>query len=316
MEKLLLEGKLAGKELTNSQKKMLKEEKKYTYKEAPKEVHKHIAPELAESYQDLIENKIHENCGYCFCCLYQFCKSFHPRIEKEGFLLGWILFMILYIDFKRYVKNDNCIILFIDFLSKERKEKLQKRPYRFRWKVINKIMFSITGEIKYIDNFLSDKERNRIYKKGSRYLKIVADAVDLKIKTDARIDRLKELSQIYNMPTRQMTEVRTRVGYDANLVKRIHAYIIECYQKGLNPISTRKLLRRFSNKKKGDLFPCLFFLKRIGEILIFKKNRRDKLVLYLGDGKSLRDVLEDTQIDYGLIFDFKNFFKDFIKNSF
>lgn len=285
LERLILERKLK-RELTKEEGRILGEGGvPYEYKEGPKEVRSKIAPDLSETYKDLEDNKIQED--YSPSNLYRIYRLTHnnSRIRKDGFFFGWLLFLILYVQFKKEIGKDILLLDLLLFLTEEFKKKRGKRAFKYNWEASNYLMFLITNKktIKYPFTQYSPKERNGIYKTGTKYIQIVVEAYKVKIRLDVYLERIKKVEEACNRNTRHMIKFRLRYGYDRNLSKRIHSFIMQ-----EKKVSQHKLVKRYSNKRLEDIYSCLWFLERIKEVFCDMNNNE---FYYIGKGKALEEAL-------------------------
>jgi len=331
IERLLKAGELTGKELSRDQKEALKKGGiLYEYIKDPREIQtQKDFEELRELYEDLKNDEEHE--GSCFCpsCLYQISsKIIKRKINKDNFFFGFLLLIIIYSDFVKAIKEilkldeqkENIIFMqaFLYFIFGELKKKDCRKRFRHNWEAINYLMFSVeeNGMVKYPFSLCSSKERNRIYKIGSRYLGIVAEALEVKIKVNEYMYALKNTEEkIKNFEnSRAGIKVLSKFGYDINLTRRIHSYIMKYCQEERNPMRLRNLERRFSKKRIKDILPCLWFLERHGEIFC-DMSSNSKKVYYLGDGKNLEEALPADVSSFTFPEKFKKLFKDALADT-
>jgi len=309
LERLILERKLK-RELTKEEGRILRERGvSCEYKEAPKEVRPQLASELSETYQDLEDNKIQED--YSPSGLYRIYRLTHKnsRIRKDGFFFGWLLFLILYVEFKKEIGKDILLLDLLFFLTEEFKKKRGKRAFKYNWEGANYLMFLITNKktIKYPFTQYSPKERNGIYKTGTKYIQIVVEAYKVKIWLDDCLERIKKVEDALNSNTRHMIRLRHRYGYDRNLMIRIHSFI-----KQEKKVTQHNLIKRYSNKRLEDIYSCLGFLERQREVFCDMNNNE---FYYIGNGKDLEEALPFEVSSFIFPERFKKLLKDLVADT-
>jgi len=127
---------------------------------------------------------------------------------------------------------------------------------------------------------------------------------------------LKKLEKYLNNNRNSRSAIKAEIlwGYNADLTKKIYSFLSDRYYIE-GKISTRiRDVLRYTNKCSEDVFPCLFFLERMGLILVVMKNKIYKRIYFLRKGKNLKDALPPL-INYNSIFDTQEFLKEFLSKS-
>lgn len=284
--------------LTADQLDLLKKRGMYTYKGLPKKAPLLLPPEeLGQLYQDLKDDKTHEDYCYCPSCLYQFYKLTHKncRVRKEKFFFGWILFIILTSEVKKnireeyplLIKEEYFLLWWLYYLTAIFKVKIVKRPFKYNWDVACDLMFKIMGneienDTKYLYKYYSNEKRNQIYKIGSKYIKIVIEAFYENVKNDIYFNHPR-IKGKYWFDIR-FASIKKYFESEWLLTIKIHTHL-----KKVKKSTLRKLERKY-NKKLKDLIPCLMFLKNKGEIFWNVENK-SKEIFYIGkNGKKIDKV--------------------------
>ena len=222
-----------------------------------------ILEAVKKIFQDFKNGKTSKNCNYWPSDLWQFLEKYLRHIKvrkKEYFFFGWLLIQTA--EFKK----ENC-----------------KKPIKLNWRIACDLMARITGDMKYLDDYDSTSKRKTIYRNGLRYIRIVRETYQMKIRFDDHLERLKKVEEALNSNTRPMIKFRLRYGYDSNLLIRIHSFIMQ-----EKKVTQHDLVKRYSNKKLEDIYKCLGFLERWREIFCDMNNNE---FYYIGEGKALEEAL-------------------------
>ena len=187
------------------------------------------------------------------------------------------------------------------------KEKNYKKPIKLNWRIACDLMARVTGDMKYLDDYDSTSKRKTIYRNGLRYIRIVREAYQIKIRVDAYLEGIKKAAAAYNRNTRAMIRLRHRYGYDKNLLIRIHSFI-----KQEKKVTQHDLVRRYSNKKLEDIYSCLGFLERWREIFCDMNNNE---FYYIGEGKALEEALPADVSSFIFPEKFKKLLKDALADA-
>ena len=247
-----------------------------------------ILENVKKIYQDFKNGKTSKDRNYWPSDLWQFYKKYPRRKKvrnKDYFFFGWLLIQTA--EFKK----KNC-----------------KKPIKHNWRAACDLMARVTGNDKYLDDYDSTSKRKTIYRDGLRYIRIVREAYQIKIRVDAYLEGIKKAAEAYNRNTQAMIRLRHRYGYDLNLTMRIHLYL-----KEKKVVKTRDI-ERFFNKTREDTYPCLGFLERWGEIFCDMR-RKNKKIYYIGNGKDLEEALPADVSSFIFPEKFKKLFKDALADT-
>lgn len=296
IEKIIAE----GKELTEEQKKLLKERGIFEEKKAPKEtplpdpeiekalkkinpikiyintstgklefleemsveeykeIKRRYVKKLIKIYEYLKEGKTHG--VYCLCplCLFQFHKLTHKnsKIREENFLLGLLL------------------ILNAKFI-----EKNGKKIPKHNWKLVNDLMFQITGNTKYFEDYCSYEERNKKYKVGSRYRKIFLKAYSEKKRLIYSTSKHGQNVGTLIYSKAYLQAVKKTIEMDGKLRNTIFNYI-----KKNEKITLRQLERRFPKLRVKDL---VYYLDIFRDEGVIQWNQHQKYIYSTGKDKQI-----------------------------
>ena len=253
---------------TTNQLDILKKRGMYTYKGLPEKAPLLLPPEeLEQLFQDLKDDKTHEDYCYCPSCLYQFYKLTHKncKVRKENFFFGWLLFIILSSEIKKNIREEYPLLIkekyfllwWLNYLAAIFKKKIIKRPFKYNWNVACDLMFKIMGneiknDTKYLYKHLLNEKRNQIYKIGSKHIKIIIEAFYESVKNDIHFNHPR-IKGKYWFDIRSAA-IKKYFESEWLLTKKIHSHL-----KQVKKSTLRKLERRY-NKKLKDLIPCLMFL--------------------------------------------------------
>lgn len=247
-----------------------------------------ILEAVKKIFQDFKNGKTSKNRNYWPSDLWQFLEKYLRHIKvrkKEYFFFGWLLIQ-----------------------TAEFKEKNYKKPIKLNWRIVCDLMARVTGDMKYLDDYDSTSKRKTIYRNGLRYIRIVREAYQIKIRVDAYLEGIKKAAAAYNRNTRAMIRLRHRYGYDLNLTMRIHLYL-----KEKKVVKTRDIERLF-NKTREDTYPCLGFLERWGEIFCDMR-RKKKKIYYIGNEEDLEEALPADVSSFIFPEKFKKLSKDALADT-
>jgi len=246
-----------------------------------------IVEAVKKTYKDFKDGKTSKDCNYWPSDLWQFLEKYLRHIKvrkKEYFFFGWLLIQTA--EFKK----ENC-----------------KKPIKLNWRIACDLMARITGDMKYLDDYDSTSKRKTIYRNGLRYIRIVRETYQMKIRFDDHLERLKKVEEALNSNTRPMIKFRLRCGYDLNLLIRIHSFIMQ-----EKKVTQHDLVKRYSNKKLEDIYKCLGFLERWREIFCDMNNNE---FYYIGEGKALEEALPFEVSSFIFPERFKKLLKDLVADT-
>ncbi len=246
-----------------------------------------IVEAVKKTYKDFKNGKTSKDRNYWPSDLWQFYKKYPRRKKvrnKDYFFFGWLLIQ-----------------------TAEFKKKSCKKPINLNWRIACDLMAQVTGDMKYLDDYDSTSKRKTIYRNGRRYIRIVRETYQMKIRVDDYLERLKKAEEALNSNTRHMIRLRHRYGYDLNLMIRIHSFI-----KQEKKVTQHDLVRRYSNKKLEDIYSCLGFLERWREIFCDMNNNE---FYYIGEGKDLEEALPFEVSSFIFPERFKKLLKDLVADT-